>query len=138
MSVKTEDEQEGQQADKAEPGWTGNLGRESGRIITSGAFGATGKEKKTAKGVKDYSGSLESDKELEEIFRRTFGESKREKVLYQYSPFTITEAPTRKTGVSTGLGASAAPCAASSPVSGSVMTATVFGEYGRYSKSSSE
>ena len=38
-------------------------------------------KKKTAKGVKDYSGSLESDKELEEIFRRTFGESKREKAL---------------------------------------------------------
>ena len=48
--LKTEDEQEGQQADKAEPGWTGNLGRESGRIITSGAFGATGKEKKRQKG----------------------------------------------------------------------------------------
>ncbi len=79
--LKTEDEQEGQQADKAEPGRTGNLGGESGRMITSGAFGATGKEKKTAKGVKDYSGSLESDKELEEIFRRTFGESKREKAL---------------------------------------------------------
>lgn len=79
-SVKMEDGQEGQQADKAEPGRTGNLGGESGRIITSGALGATGNEK-TAKGVKDYSGSLESDKELEEIFRRTFGESKREKAL---------------------------------------------------------
>ncbi len=80
-SVKMEDGQEGQQADRAEPGWTGNLGRESGRIITSGALGATGNEKKTAKGVKDYSGSLESDKELEEIFRRTFGESKRTAII---------------------------------------------------------
>lgn len=42
---------------------------------------AAGREKKTAGGVKEYSGSLESDKELEEIFRRTYGESKRDKAL---------------------------------------------------------
>ena len=56
----------------------GNSGRQAASGVQNSPPGSAGRRSSV---LPVYSGSLESDKELEEIFRRTYGESKRERAL---------------------------------------------------------